>query len=722
MQNKIVYFYRFLATLGLKWLTFRLSYEARRRLGFLRRQLPGKEWHACPLSHYLNDSTLANPSTYFDYRLKKAPPFFFSWSQRNDYSSRFPQWDSESASPTAYAAGVDQGLFIFFEHQRIQTSFPPQWHTNPFTGQNIPSGKHWTEIDDFACGDIKMIWELSRFAFVYALVRAFWRTGDQKYAETFWHLVEDWREKNPPNWGANWKCGQEVAFRVMAWCFGLYGFFRADSTNAHRMTALSQMISVSGERIEGNIRYALNQRNNHGISEAVGLLTIGLLFPEFRKATSWREMGKRLLEEQGKSLIYEDGAFSQHSFNYQRLMLHDYLWALRLGDLNGHGFSDQLKARVRKSADFIHQLQDAATGQVPNYGQNDGALVLPLNNCGPVDFRPVVQAANYYFTGKRCFEAGSWDEDLLWLYGADSLLAPVVAKPRYDLQATQGGYYTLRSETGFVFVRCATLRDRPSQADMLHVDLWLRGKNLALDPGTYSYNAPQPWNNPLAHTTFHNTVTVDGRDQMDRIGRFLWFPWLKGTLRCMQRSTTGLSSYWEGSHDGYRRLSSPVSHRRGILQLNREGWLIMDCLSSSKHHRYRLHWLFPDLEHHWNEGQGLLSIATDAGPYHIRTQNLHRKGCYSLVRGHENSPRGWRAPGYSCREPALSLDLTVEAREVLFWTLFSFDPCDVTRMGDCMTLEALSWHGAVSMQPAAEPFLIKNFSFHGIQEDRLDLH
>ena len=115
-------------------------------------------------------------------------------------------------------------------------------------------------------------------------------------------------------------------------------------------------------------------------------------------------------------------------------------------------------------------------------------------------------------------------------------------------------------------------------------------------------------------------------------------------------------------------------HRRGILQLGDESWLVLDYLKSSTPHCYRLHWLFPDIEHHWDECQGLLTLITEAGPYHVRTQNLHRKGVYSLVRGDENSPRGWRAPYYSCREPALSLDLTVEAPEVFFWTLFSPDP------------------------------------------------
>src|SRR6185295_14728429 len=98
----------------------------------------------------------------------------------------------------------------------------------------------------------------------------YWRTSDESYIELFWSAVEDWRAKNPPQQGPNWKCGQETAFRVMAWCFALYGLMDAQATTAARVAVLAQMIAVSAHRIQANIDYALSQRNNHGISEALG--------------------------------------------------------------------------------------------------------------------------------------------------------------------------------------------------------------------------------------------------------------------------------------------------------------------------------------------------------------------------------------------------------------------------------------------------------------------
>lgn len=708
---------------GPGWLAYRLSYAARLRVGLLRRQMSAKDWEAQPLGAFLSDSTLAEPEAYLDYRRSQSPPFLFDPSERPRFRPYFAQWDREGRTPLKEADEIGQGVLHYFEHTEAQVGFPPRWLANPFTGEHAPGDFHWTQIDDFGYGDIKVIWEPNRFGFTYALVRAYWRRGDERYAELFWQAVEDWRLCNPPQLGPNWKCGQEISFRVMAWCFGLYGFLISPATTPERVTLLAQMIAVSGHRIEANLKYALSQRNNHGMSEGMGLWTIGVLFPELRPATKWRIIGRDVLETQGRELIYDDGSFVQHSVNYQRLMLHDYLWALSLGDLHGQPFSAQLKERVRKGGEFLYQIQDAETGRVPYYGSNDGSLILPLNNCDCQDFRPVIQATQYYCTGVRCYGEGPWDEDLLWLFGPDAANAPVVAQQRSDLQASAGGYYTLRSKTGFAFVRCATYRDRPSQADMLHLDLWWRGQNVALDAGTYSYNAPKPWDSPLARTAYHNTVTVDGLDQMNRVARFLWLPWLQGRVRCRQVSPRKTVSYWEGEHDGYQRLGLSVSHRRGVLRLGEKWWLVLDSLSSHKAHCYRLHWLLLDVSYEWHSDAGHLALYTPAGPYHMQLATLSRDSTYSLVRADQHGPRGWRAPYYDYREPALSLALVAQANSVWFWTLFGPEPCHVTAGGTALELETEQWQGTIQLQVDEDDdsLLVSSVSLEGALEDHLEI-
>ena len=706
---------------GPEWLARRLSYATRMRMGSVRRKLPALAWDDQPLGGFLSDAALASPDRYLDYRRAGAPAFLFSPSRRAEYRRFFEAWDEgPSITPIAISEQLARGEFRYFERTTAVTGFPPDWQANPFTRERAPADLHWSEIGDFEHGDIKIIWEPSRFGFAYALVRAYWRTGDDGYAELFWKATEDWRDKNPPQLGPNWKCGQEISFRVMAWSFALYGLLESAASNAERVKMLAQMIAVSGCRIEANLDYALNQRNNHGISEAAGLFTIGGLFPELDAAARWKRIGREALERQGRELIYDDGSFSQHSVNYQRLMLHDYLWALRLADLHGEPFSEELKQRVSKACELLYQVQDGPSGRVPCYGQNDGSLILPLSNCDYDDFRPVIQAAHYLFSGRRCYKSGPWDEDLLWLFGPDALSAPVDDLARDDLRADVGGYYTLRSDTGFAFVRCASFRDRPGHADMLHVDLWWRGQNVAVDAGTYSYNAPAPWDNPLAHTAYHNTLTVDDADQMERAGKFLWLPWLHGRVRCNKLSPAGHLAYWEGEHDGYERLRSPVNHRRGVLRIGEESWLILDRPTSRESHRYRLHWLLPDLPFVWDEGRRRLTLRTPAGDYAATMMSMGGE-TFSLVRADESSPRGWRAPYYNDREPALSLAAEAQADSHWFVTLFAPAQYEIFVKESEATVSAASLTARIQFSTADDSTLVRMASLSGAASDTLEL-
>ncbi len=691
----------------------------RLKSGLVRLQLPVTTWEEQPVAMFLTDQSLIDPVRYAEYRLHSAPQFFFDPHEREASQHIFDKWDSSLRSPLLAADDVGRGFVSFFSHERMNVGFPPRWHSDPIHVKEFPKDQHWSQISDFGAGDIKLAWETNRFAFVFPLVRAFWRTGDTQYAELFWQLIESWREANPPETGVNWKCGQEISLRVMAWCFGLYGFAACKATTPTRLAMLAQMIAVSGMRIESNIGYALSQRNNHGLSEAMGLWTIGSLFPEFLDSKRWAARGKQLLESQAVELIYDDGAFSQHSMNYHRVMLHDYIWSIRLGDVLQQPFSDSLRDRIAKAGEFVFQLQDESTGCVPCYGQDDGALILPLNNLDYRDYRPVVQAASFLTTGQCRYDSGPWDEDLLWLFGVNENTKQTVQDNRSgigalhpsqtgstgnseiscrtDFDAPIGGYATLRAADGYAVTRAATFQHRPSQADMLHVDIWWRGENIAIDPGTYSYNSPPPWNNPFAHTSFHNTVTVDGQDQMDRASRFLWLPWLKGKSYGRNVPCRGDVSCWNGEHDGYRRLTDPVTHRRGLVRLGAEHWLVVDSLSGRQSHDYRLHWLLADGPFKTDQTDTSIEIETPKGPYRVVIASSSTSVNFNVTRAGADSARGWRSSYYHSVEPALSACIESTSSEIVFATLLGPDAQSVSIDRDLVNVRGSEWNASASL-------------------------
>ena len=206
--------------------------------------------------------------------------------------------------------------------------------------------------------------------------------------------------------------GQEAALRLMAWTFGLYAFMDSPSCTPQRIANITVYIAAHAQRIYSNTDFAIFTRGNHSISEALGLWMVGLLFPELKDAEKYLSFGRMSLEREAVQQIFPDGSYSMYSLNYHRFVLQMILYAIRLGKLNDSPLPDSVYRVANLSVDYLSQLIDPQTGQMPVYGSNDGALVLPLNNCDFTDYRPVLQLGSFLMKGKRLFESGAWDEDL----------------------------------------------------------------------------------------------------------------------------------------------------------------------------------------------------------------------------------------------------------------------------------------------------------------------
>src|SRR5690606_11166936 len=217
---------------------------------------------------------------------------------------------------------------------------------------------------------------------------------------------------------------------------------------------------------------------------------IGILFPELKQASKWVVRGKTILESEVTRQIFEDGSYAQYSPNYQRVALHDVIWAVRLCEINNIPVAQTIYSKVEKAAAFLLEILDHESGCVPNHASNDSALVLPLNDLDPGDFRPVIQAA-MYLVNQQFQYFDTIFEDIHWLF---SVTHELTASRKIELQssnsfaAPDGGFYTLRSEDSWLMVRCTDHKSRPHHADQLHVDFWWRGINLCCDAGTYLYN------------------------------------------------------------------------------------------------------------------------------------------------------------------------------------------------------------------------------------------
>lgn len=563
------------------------------------------------------------------------------------------------------------GKFRMFGGEPVELELrfkQPLHHWTDYETHTVPIPNFHSPIPNLppSTSDIKLTWEPARFGWAYILGRAYHLTQNEIYAETFWSYCEKFNAANPPNIGPHWLNGQEVAVRLMAlvWASQVFGTppvsgrEMATSSSAERRARLAESIAAHAARIPSTLLYARAQNNNHLVTEAAGLYTAGLALPDHPRASRWRVLGWRWLNWAFQHQISSQGEYIQHSTNYQRVMLQTALWADAIKDMDWPRLTFQSLGRATH---WLFSMLDPASGRTPNLGANDGALILPLSATPFNDFRPTAQAAVRAFLRFQ-MPGGVWDEMSMWLGLGEQ---DDVYEPNLYLADHP------RGRDSWACLRASPFPSRLGHMDQLHLDLWWRGLNVAQDAGTYLYNAEPPWDNPLVSSRVHNTVMVDGRDQMTRGGRFMtldWFPAYSKSVVAADESVLGCVKAW---HTGYRG----VRHERTVTVYADERWVVEDELISKKQHTYRLHWLLPDWK--WeveNREQGVeISFKSPQGKITLILQtepqlpNLH--SLLSIVRAGEvvygtrdvQPFEGWVSPTYAEKTPALSLAFEVQS-------------------------------------------------------------
>src|SRR5229473_1235355 len=672
-------------TFGVRDGLLRLGYELQRGSGLMSRRMQSVQgWEFWDLKHIAPNTS---PEDILSIRRQGGRPFFFSDSRSLAIDLKKTLGAHGEESVVAEADRILEGSLPFFGRLSFACGFPPKWFQNPATGQRVSPDRPWTQMrfasDDY--GDLKFILEPSRFLFVYPLARAYAISGDERFPEAFWTAIENWAGNSPPMSGPLWICGQESSLRILAWSFALYSFLHSPATTPQRAALLLSMIAAHAWRTMQTVGYARSQRSNHLFSEAVGLWTAGTLYPELRDAAAWQIQGSRLLREAVHDQITPEGAYLQDSFNYQRMVLHLLLWTLRLSEIHKIKLDPEIRTRTTAAFEFIGRFVDPESGHAPNHGSNDGSCILPLAACDYGDFRPLLRLGSRVLDRPTVLQPGPWDEAALWLYGKPAKSEresadrePADRKPAHTVTSA-AGYHRVGTSNSWALVRAGHYTRRPFQADQLHVDLWWHGLNLARDAGTYLYNGEPPWNNGLASTAVHNTVTVDRRDQMRRAGRFLWLDWAQASGRSFSTSSSASLSKtsadspngFEGEHDGYRRLG--VKQRRMVQCVTEDAWVIVDDLLGAGEHELWSHWLLPDLP---------FEVITDSPFCAVLSAERVRfrwnvfsssPGSAAIIRGgkilagdiegrnRNEELQGWESPTYGELCPALSLLYRVQA-------------------------------------------------------------
>ena len=533
-----------------RYILFRAKYEFGRRTGLLARKFPAGDVS----SPKFQVSGLPNLDKWKENRTH----YLFDSQQ----DIRVTRCTSETIADAAKR--ILQGDVRYFSHEWMSLGLDWDYVTNPANGYRYNKLQHWTKVNDFneAAGDIKFVWEPSRFSSLYTLVRNDYHNNED-HSEFAIGRIIDWIDKNPLNCGPNYKCSQETSLRVLNWLFALNYYKNSETLTEDRWQKIITSIYWQIDHVYKNIDFSrISVRNNHAITETLTLYLIGLLFPDMPSAKQWKKNGKRWFEQEIEYQFYPDGSYLQQSMNYQRVVTQLLTLGITLAEKNGERFCDVVYERAYANLNFLYQMQDEQSGKLPNYGANDGALFFQFSNADYRDYRPQLDALHYVITGEPLY--GKLLEDAEW-YGVslknDKRFTPLMRKQGL-IAFKDGGYYVVRSSERMAFIRCGTFKGKVIP-DQLHIDLWSNGENVLMDGGSYLYNTDEETRKYFAGTESANAIMLGDNGQMKKGPRFMWFypsRIIGGELK--EKNSCFL---FEGSIETFRALGEGIVWHRTVL-------------------------------------------------------------------------------------------------------------------------------------------------------------
>lgn len=502
--------------------------------------------------------------------------------------------------------GVVEGVFDF-NGERHRLGSPPRWTKNPSS-------------------DIEWLILLHKFYYAPALGRNWQESGDSRYLQCWISLTESWIEQVPIDFLPSDVAGRRIPNWLSAW----YYFEDAPLPPAFRAAFLDSLCEQADW-----LAAHLTPARNHRTLELLSLFMAGLALPELPNAKQWLLLAREEFVRNLETDLRPDGVHCEQSTDYHNIVLRNALIARRLAKMNCLDLGTAFDESLRRALDFAMWIH-RPDGLIPSLSDGDtGSFLQELRE-------------GYELFG---------DERHLWVatQGREGR-APTQTQAEFPY----GGYYIWRSGWGlrerfederFVVFDCGPLGDgNHGHLDCLSFELYGYGRPLIMDPGRYTYaeKTTPNWRALFRGTSYHNTVTVDGKQQAryeERNGKHK----IRGPHAAFERIACA-SGLFHG------RVVSPeydAVHERELRVLDDRRFLITDRLQSPSEHRYDLWFHLSPHAHGWATVHGSSVTAP-----HIQIEQ-HTPAALAIE-------AGWISPMYGIKEPSPIVRYTAWGKDVTF--------------------------------------------------------
>lgn len=523
-------------------------------------------------------------------RIRDTPQFFFNRREKEEIMATLEKYFPQSKEITVDLAEEFVNHRFYLLGQNIDFNGNIDWHSS------VTNSRRWPlsfspNIDYFSServGDIKLAWELNRTQHFVILGKAYWYTGNERYATEFTEQLLRWVRENPYKTGINWMEGIEVAIRIISWVWAYHFFLGSGKFSEKGHFEFLRSIYLQTRFIEEHLSDKWRINGNHLIAEAVALALMGIMFPEFKEADRWKKRGMGLLERELNAQILPDGVTWEQSTGYQKFVTDLCLLVAILMKINGLKIPEAILSKLTQMIDFLNYITKA-DGRIPLVGDEDQGRVTRIGETAYDDARPTITVGSVLLNRKNSLSTKS--EEAFWLLGEKALVKESKTVLPTSRLFKDSGFLVMRDKDKYLLFLAGPQNAKYLHASHRHLDMLsfvldAYGTCFIVDPGTYTYFGDFKWRRYFKSIKAHNTVVVDDKDPVE----------IKEVFELSHVPYAGIQDFvtndkfdWViARHNGYKS----VSHTRQVFFLKPEYWIIIDLLEGDGEHVYDLYFHF----------------------------------------------------------------------------------------------------------------------------------
>lgn len=477
-------------------------------------------------------------------------------------------------------------------------------------------GKAFREITDLQA--------LDRHYFLVDLLHAWQDTHEPRYAAKLDEILSGWIAFAPVPFGhggmgsRGWSSLTAGSRFKRTW---LQVFFALLGEHAFRDRTWFDMLKGMYEHATFLMDWGSMGGTNWTVIEAQAIALIGIAFPEYRDSGAWRKEGMGRLSVEIADSVYPDGIHQELSPSYHLSSANAFTTPFEVARQNAIPvpavYAERLHAMYRAMAALVRP-----DGTLPSHNDSGG----------------------YHLGQGTFFREGArlWDDpQMLWM-----------ASGGREGQAPSGKSH------GFMNAGLLVMRSGPSpkdcwslfdvgpfgaghqHEDALGLETYAFGTPFLVDPGIANYR-DDDWFRFYRSTAAHNTLMVDGGPQQ------------RGFVesRAARKRDVSREIFWAAGRvvdvgagaytAGYRGVAGRFVHRRAVLFLKPDYWIVVDELEGEGRHTVEALWHFAPIS---VAADGLQIFATHGEDTRFVIKPLFEADLsVRLICGQRDPVQGWVA-------------------------------------------------------------------------------